>query len=98
MTAQAEMTRLVRLGQFSLTYAACEPDVYGHVVRLGLFRVRWWITAGMLGPSLVAGWTWTRRGAWADAVLYAHHPCVRRRLARMTAEADKALRGIGGAS
>ena len=50
-----------------------DPDIYGHVTRPGL-RVRWLITDGKTGPTLAAGSTWTRGGAWVAASAAAYKP------------------------
>lgn len=73
----AVTTRAVRFGSYSLTPGGHdEPDIYGHVVRKGL-RVHWEITAGPRGEPIAWGRTFTRGGAWVEAIAAAHRDGAR---------------------
>jgi hypothetical protein len=65
----AVSTRLLHYG------AGDEPDIYGHVLRDGL-HVRWEITAGKTGEPLAWGRTWTKGGAWVEAIHAAYRPGI----------------------
>lgn len=73
---------LARSGMYSLAddpdtglprLGAGEPDIFAHVARRGL-AVDWEITAGKYGEPLAWGRTWTRGGAWVEAIAAAHRP------------------------
>ena len=51
----------------------CHPDplIWGYVRRERPFRWSWRITSSFLGDQIGRGTTWTRWGAWAQAVLAA---------------------------
>lgn len=75
----AVTTRMVRSGRSPVITAADQlvmtdgPDIYAHVMRHRL-HVHWQITEGAYGRQLAEGATWTRGGAWVEAIAAAHRP------------------------
>ena len=51
------------------------PDIYGHVLRHRL-HCHWQITEGPYGAELAEGRTWTKGGAWVEAIAAAHRPGI----------------------
>lgn len=57
------------------------PDIYGTVRRRGL-HVDWEIHAGPTGEPLAWGRTWTKGGAWVEAIAAAHKPGLAKAVTR----------------
>lgn len=79
----AVSSSVVRFGRYAVITAADEtffspgdePGIWAHVRRAGL-KVEWEITAGKTGEQLAWGQTWTRGGAWVEAIAAAHRPGI----------------------